>query len=332
MFNYQKISQNLLSDLPERTRDVLERRFGLKGEGRETLESIGKSYGITRERIRQIEEDGLKRVKQKEKEILFPVYKYFAEKLKKFGNLKREDLLLAELAPKSKNPVFFLLTLGDDFERFLENERFYTFWASDRNSFELAQKTIDSTLEKLKQKKQPLRLKDFPLAKKIGSKALQSFLEISKEIMQNPEGLYGLKDWPEINPRNVQDKAYIVFKKEKKPLHFTEIASLISKLSFEGSSQKVLYRTVHNGLIKDPRFVLVGRGLYALREWGYEPGVVKDLIFKILKESKKPLEKEKIIQKVLKQRMVKPNTILLNLQDHKYFIKDSKDRYTIKEA
>lgn len=330
MLNYQKIVQNLIKDLPSRTKDVLERRFGLKKEARETLESIGQSYGITRERVRQIEEDGLKRIKEKEKALL-PVYKYFSRQLKKFGNLKREDLFLENLAPKSKNSAFFLLSLGKDFKRFLENERFYTFWTTDSNLVQAAKKFIDFAFRLLNQKKQPLKLKDFSPSQKVGSQTLQSFLEISKEICQNFEGLYGLKDWPEINPRNVQDKAYIVFKKEKKPLHFTEVASLISQLPFKGS-QPVLCRTIHNGLIKDERFVLVGRGLYALREWGYTPGVVKDLILKILKESKKPLSKEEIVEKVLKQRMVKTNTVLLNLQDKKYFVKDSKERYQIREA
>jgi hypothetical protein len=69
-----------------------------------------------------------------------------------------------------------------------------------------------------------------------------------------------------------------------------------------------------------------------LKEWGYTPGIVKEVISKTLKESAKPLSKKEIIGKVLLQRQVKRNTILLNLQDKNYFLKDSKDRYTIKEA
>jgi len=332
MFDYQKICQNLFKDLSPRTKNVLERRFGLAGQKRETLESIGKSHGITRERVRQIQEDGFKKIREKETKILLPIYKNFSEKLKKFGDLKKEDILLEDLGGQNlKNQAFFLLTLGDKFERFLENEKYYTFWTSNSDSFNLAKKVIDSFLEKLQRTKQPLKLQDFSPPQTGNSSALKSFLEISKEIMINSEGLYGLKDWPEINPKNVQDKAYIVFKKEKTPLHFTKVATLVSQLP-SPSPQKVFQRTVHNSLIKDPRFVLVGRGLYALREWGYTPGVIKELIFKILKESKKPLTKEKIIEKVLEQRIVKSNTILLNLQDKKCFLRDFKGRYKIKEA
>ena len=52
----------------------------------------------------------------------------------------------------------------------------------------------------------------------------------------------------------------------------------------------------------------------------------------VLSDSKTPLTKEEILQKVSQQRMVKENTILLNLNNKKYFAKDSGGRYNIKEA
>jgi len=110
----------------------------------------------------------------------------------------------------------------------------------------------------------------------------------------------------------------LVFKKVGNPLHFREVTNLIENAHLQ---------TVHNEIIKDSRFVLVGRGIYALSEWGYYPGQVKEVILKILKESEKPLKKEEILEKVLSQRLVKENTILLNLSDKKYFLKDSLGRY-----
>jgi len=132
-----------------------------------------------------------------------------------------------------------------------------------------------------------------------------------------------LKNWPEINPRGVKDNAYLVLLKTKKPLHFTQITKLINK---------ALPQTVHNELIKDPRFVLVGRGIYGLRDWGYEPGLVKDVIFKVLKTSRAPLAKQQILAHVLKQRFVKENTILLNLSNRKYFSKNLQGKYQIRET
>mgnify|MGYP001766916859 CR=1 FL=1 len=160
------------------------------------------------------------------------------------------------------------------------------------------------------------------LPKGMTKEAFFSALEISKDIIRNQEGV-GLKDWPEINPQSIKDKAYLVLRKQQKPLHFREVASLI---------ESALAQTVHNELIKDQRFVLVGRGTYALKEWGYFPGPVKDVIFKLMKDEQRPMTKENLLQKVLKQRFVKENTILLNLKDKRHFLKTSDGCYTIKEA
>lgn len=325
-FNYQKICNYFLKDLPARTKDVISRRFGLTplGAEMETLESIGESYGITRERVRQIEEDGLSILKSKIKNYE-KILKYFAEEIKRRGGLWREDLLLAKLGGKSfQNQTFFLLTLGGQFCRFSETKDFYPSWATDPKSLKKAQDAIQFFYNKLEKIKHPISLKEYASSGNPISHDLFSYLEISKKIQTTPEGLYGLKDWPEVNPRGVKDKAYLVFKKESKPLRFNEVANLIPG--------KALAQTVHNELIKDPRFVLVGRGLYALREWGYEEGVVKDIIMKTLKEAKEPLAKDAILEKVLKQRMVKESTVLLNLGNKRYFQKTPEGNYIVKEA
>ena len=186
-----------------------------------------------------------------------------------------------------------------------------------------AKKIINSLSEKLKKIKKPLSVKEVNNLFSLNKNFLTSCLEISKKIQKNQQGVWGLLNWPEINPRGVKDRALLVFKKENKPLHFKEVASLIPK---------ALPQTVHNELIKDSRFVLVGRGVYALREWGYEKGFVRDVIFKTLKEAGKPLSKSEILEKVLKQRLVKENTVLLNLTDKKYFAKTVGNFYTIREA
>lgn len=332
MFNYQKICQQLLRDLPKKQKEVILRRFALTSYQnlvgqikRESLESIGKSFGITRERVRQIEEDALRKIKPKIAQ--YPkVFQYFRKTLKRWGGLKKEEALLAELGGKRYQPqVYFLLAISEEFERFGQgrNEDFYPFWATDRNSLNLAKKIINILLAKLKEIGKPLSLEE--LSSFISSEKLRPFLisyvEVSKKIFSNSEKLYGLKDWPEINPRGVKDKAYLTFKKLGKPLHFSEVAN-----SIEGA----LSQTVHNELIKDPRFVLVGRGIYALKEWGYLPGQVKDVISQILKKEG-PLTQREILERVLKQRLVKENTILLNLNNRKYFLRDSEGKYRVKE-
>lgn len=323
-FDYPKICQDLLSNLAPRQSEVILRRFGLSTfPSRETLESIGKSYGITRERVRQIEKAGISRLKPK-LEKYQKVFQYFKAQLKKTGNLRREDILLEELGNKKwKAHVYFLLTLGEDFERFGETDYFYSLWTTNPSFLNLAKKVIDSFYNQLIQINRPLSLEEFELPAGLPQRWLSFYLEISKKIQKNSDGFYGLKDWPEINPKGVKDKAYLVFKKVKKPLHFREVANLI-----EGA----LAQTVHNELIRDSRFILIGRGIYGLSEWGYYPGEVKDVILRVIKEAGKPLTKEEILEKVKEQRLVKETTILLNLSNKKHFLRNSQGKYWVREV
>lgn len=315
--NYQKICAGLLKGLPSRQKEVILRRFGLQNlkSQRETLDAIGKSQSVTRERVRQIEKEGLLKLKNKKQQPreLKTIFQNFSNYFKKQGGIKKEDLLLEDLGSKQKNQVFFLLNLDDQFKRFSETEDFHSFWESQPNTFKKANELVNIFFNQLEEtKKLSFAPKNY----------LSSYLEISKKIQKTENGLFGLKNWPEVNPRGVKDKAYIIFKKEQKPLHFTKVASLIGK--------NALSQTVHNELIKDARFVLVGRGLYALQEWGYTTGVVKDVIMKVLNDSQKPLSKEDIVTEVLKQRFVKENTVFLNLSDKNYFSKNENGFYSLK--
>lgn len=323
-FDYRKICQNLLKDLPERQKEVISRRFGLESGERETLESIGRDFNITRERVRQIENDGFSRLKSKLASFQ-DVFEHFTGQLKNTGELKKEEALLSQLGKEGEQPqISFLLTLGEPFQRVSETKEFHPFWTINPDSGQTAQKVVNSFYQKLEKVKHPINLAEYKSFSSVSPEVLESFLEISKLIQRNQEGFFGLRDWPEINPRNIKDRAYLVFKKESKPLHFREAAKLIGP--------GALAQTVHNELIRDPRFVLVGRGIYALKEWGYQAGDVKDVILKVLREAKRPLSKKDILSKVLKQRLVKESTILLNLGNKKYFLKTPEGKYTFQKS
>jgi hypothetical protein len=334
MFDYQKISSDLINGLPDRTKDVIQRRFGLNKNSdisvnsvkikRESLEAIGKDYGITRERVRQIESDGIKKIKKKLAKHE-NVYNAFNEKINEFGGFKREDIFLTSLGDeKNLNHVFFLLSIGNSFSRFSENNDFHSFWSKNPSYFNDVKKIVSCFHENLNRERKPIELQTCDnLVSFANNNATISSLEISKHIHQNQEGFLGLKNWPEINPRGIKDKAYLVLKKEEKPLHFTSVAQLMG--------DSVLPQTVHNELIKDPRFVLIGRGIYALKEWGYEPGEVKDVITRIIKKAGKSLSKKDIVSRVMEQRMVKENTISQNLSNRKHFSRDSEGKYFINE-
>lgn len=321
--DYQKICSDLIFNLSKREKEVILRRFGLGEREKETLQSIGDDFGICRERVRQIQEAAFKKIKSKLKNYQ-KIFQLFFKYFKKFGDLRKEDTLLAELGKeKWKNEVYFLLSLDKRFQRFNQTRDLYSLWMINSDSFSKAKKIIQTLYQKFQKDGNLLRLEELKSQFSVKKEVLISYLEISKKIQKNEEGLYGLRDWPEINPRGIKDKAYLVFKKLKKPLHFSEVASLI-----EGAN----LQTVHNELIRDPRFVLVGRGTYALSEWGYYPGQVKDVILTILKEEGKPLTKEEVLEKVKKQRIVKANTVFLNLSNKEYFQRDSQGRYRPKTA
>jgi hypothetical protein len=316
---YKKICKDLLSGLKEREREVILRRFGLEGREKETLQSIGNSFGITRERVRQVEDAALKKIRskiEKHRRIFDEFLNYF----KKFGDLRKEERLLEELGGNEKNELVFLLSLDRRFLRFNQNKEFYSLWTINLNSLEKVKNLIFSICKKFEREKKLMDLNEISSEFKIKEKLLEGFLEISKRIQKNKRGLYGLREWPEINPRGIRDKAYLVFKELKRPLHFTEVAKMI-----EGANLK----SVHNELIKDERFVLIGRGIYALKEWGYFPGEVKDVIFKFLKDEG-PLTKEEILERIKKQRIVKESTVLINLA--RYFERDENGKYRIKTA
>jgi len=341
--NFAKICQDFLKDLSARHKEIILRRFGFKSGRRETLESIGMNYGITRERVRQIERDSFVKMKpkiQKYEKVFTSLVNHF----KKHGELKREDILLLQLTgPRFHPHLNFLLSLHSRFSRFPDSKEFYPLWTINNNSLKLAQQVNNFLISKFKEKGTPLPFsKVFELCKKnplvikksLNSPAILSFIEASKGIEQGMNSLFGLKGWPEINPKGVKDKAFLVLKIEKKPVHFNAIASLISKLPLQKKPEEkkeVISQTVHNELIKDPRFVLVGRGMYALSEWGYEPGVVKDIIVRLLKEKEKSMTRGEIIEKTLQQRFVKESTIIFNLQDKGYFLKNSDGKYTLRK-
>jgi hypothetical protein len=334
----QKVEKALLFLTNPRVREVIERRFGLKTGETETLESIGKNYGITRERVRQIEDNGLKILKsEKVSSLLSPVFESLCSFFSEHGNLVGEDYLynsfINDNEPSAlRGHLYLVLTLGEPFRRVLNDDRFHPYWTTDLSAREKAEKIVNFLISEFNKRNSVLDENDVLnlLSEKhadVPQKMLCVVLDISKEINKNNFNELGLNHWSEISPQGVKDRAYLVLKKEGKPLHFTEITELINSLGL--SNRPAYTQTVHNELIKDPRFVLTGRGTYALSNWGYQPGTVEEVIERILRESNKPMAREEILKAVLSQRQVKPTTILLNLQRSPKTKKLADGKYTL---
>ncbi len=329
-------SSEILSAIPNpRVREVIARRFGLGGKPRETLEAIGQdaSYKITRERVRQIEESGLKVLSQpKLISSLKLTFEFLQDYLSEHGGLRREDKIFADLAQYGDSgSVLLFLTLGSQFHRVGQTEKFHPVWAINKNNVKRSAKVVDHLIKHFNSKNAVANQGELvQLARKresgLTEAALISYVDASKSIDQNHFGHFGLSHWSLIKPKGVKDKAYMIFQKENKPIHFSEVTQLINQEAFGGRTAYI--QTVHNELIKDPRFVLVGRGVYALREWGYQPGTVVELISSTLKQNGS-LSKDQIVEEIMKQRLVKENTILINLQNRKLFKRDQEGKYSL---
>jgi len=338
-FKPKNVTKKLLSVLPDRARDVLEKRYGLGADAEtHTLESIGKVYGITRERVRQIENYGIQTIQKSEAYTEFEaVFQELKDAVHALGGVVSEQDLFSELTKDSslQNHLYFMLVVGNAFERIRENDSFNCRWCIEKKLSETVEKAIQNVMKTIDEDDlvseedmlARLRAELAELEERYHDEAiLKRWLSMSKLIDRNPLGEWGHAASPNVNAKGIRDYAYLAVKRHGSPMHFKEVAEAIKSL-FE---KKAHVATTHNELIKDQRFVLVGRGLYALAEWGYSAGVVKDVLRQIL-ITHGPLTRDEIIDKVRKERYVKDNTIVVNLQDTALFKKLPDGHYLIVE-
>ena len=334
----------ILKELPDRQREILIGRFGLKSADAETetLEELGGRYGITRERVRQIEAAALKNLSQKIKgHQVFDAFLTSVKKhLKSAGGVLSENnlvkLVSVAFPDANKNQMKLVSEVSGEFGFHLDDKNFLPFYFADEAGVKLASGFVSQWVSFVKSRRGEIlsgqyeeNLKDFSKGKNVPFSYASNFLAVSKKISSNPYGEVGLVEWPEIVPKTIRDRIYLVLNKNKKPLHFTEIAKTINETKFD--KKVALASTVHNELIKDNRFVLVGRGLYGLREHGYEPGTAKEVIHKILKKHG-PLKPKQVIEAVNKERFFKYNTILVNLQNKNLFERLVDGSYRVRQS
>lgn len=339
-FKPKQTSKKLLSVLADRAREVIIKRYGLgKDTNKMTLDSIGRIYGITRERVRQIENYALNNIRKSD------VYKSektsfseLEELLHSLGGIVVEEDFLGHMAKdiSIQNHIHFILVVSDTFKKRKDDAEFKHRWHVNE---ELAKQVEDSLRKLYSSLSDNDLLPESEIINKFlehlesvsekykNQEIVKRWLSLSKNIGKNTIGEWGVAHSPNIKTKGMRDYAFLVIRKHGSPIHFKEVAKQITKVF----KKKAHVATTHNELIKDKRFVLVGRGLYALREWGYMSGVVKDVI-KSLIEKNGPLTKEDIIDKVLKERYVKENTIMVNLQNQKHFKRTKDGKYDVIES
>lgn len=331
-----KVFSDLISNLSPRSQEIMRRRYGFYGENEKTLESIGKKFQVTRERIRQIIRDGVKKIKEKSNSNAVAETKKKIEFTlsKNNGIIRKKDLITALAGDdfNEKKSLIFFLDCFDFFSTKGEDDNIEESIAEKNFDIEKFKIIENKTKEILEKENKVLSEDDLfeALSKEIKDLDVRKFfnyLSVSREIKRNPFGKWGISKWSDINPKITWQKSLAILREFKKPMHFTEIASQIDKY-FPGK-KKAHPQTVHNELIKNKEFVLVGRGAYALGEWGYKRGTVKDVLKQILEKNNFPMKREAILDEILKLRRVKKSTVMINLNN--FFVKIDKDKYTVKK-
>lgn len=320
----------------EREREIISRRFGLY-DRKETLEQIGDLLGITRERVRQLEKAILIRLKingEEGDEAIGGVEKVLVRHLSEMGNTARLTNLARAINPEADerfiSKVGFMAELSSRLTILNENDTYYQGVAlKDSFADDKALKTaVDNIAKTIKAHGVALDGEAlFGLVSGYNKPSeVISVASLSKKLAEL-RGMWGLVKWPSVNPKNIRDKIYVILKDGEKPMHFSEIAKSIKNSDFK--RKNVTTQAIHNELIKDRRFVLIGRGIYALKEWGYKRGTVSEVIADILQKADGPMHRDEIVKQVLRSRQVRETTILLNLQSRPEFKRVAKATYTL---
>ena len=321
----------------EREREIISRRFGLY-DRRETLEQIGELLGITRERVRQLEKSILAKMTKQGYDL--PLVKDIEAALLAHlhlegGAARVKELIshfIKEPARDDHNHITFLGTLAPNITVLSENDDFHQGIADAKLHGEKdIKEKVTKALKTIKKHGEPLTVADLhkQLSEHEKPEHARAIANLSKHITHLKD-MWGFIKWPLVNPKNIRDKIYVILAEKGDPMHFNELAKAIRDSDFK--RKDVTTQAIHNELIKDKRFILIGRGIYALKEWGYKKGTVSDVIAEVLRKNGEPMHRDEIVKAVLKRRIVKDTTILLNLQGKPQFKRVAKATYALDEA
>ena len=320
----------------DREKEIITRRFGLNGN-KETLEQIGEMLSITRERVRQLEKAILIRLRISAEENQIPelaaAEKLIIRNLTEMGRVAKisdlaDKIYGSDSAASDKTGIYFIATFAKSLTVVEENDKYNAaVGIADYGDDKTIRAKVDEIVKTIKENKKPMTLDE--LDNKLDYEHpdhIKAIASISK-LLASLNGLWGLAKWPSVNPKNIRDKIFVILETRKEPMNFSEIAKEIADSNFK--RKNVTVQAIHNELIKDPRFVLIGRGIYALSSWGYKKGTISEIIVSIIEKAGEPITREEIVKQVLKVRKVKETTVLLNLQNKKLFKKVDKNLYTL---
>ena len=320
----------------DRERQIITRRYGLY-ERKETLEQIGELLGITRERVRQLEKSVMARLRAAAEQGTVPhiedIQARILTELNRAGGIapisELATHLVADANRDEQSRLAFLARLCPELIVLDEDNDFHlciavTALHADEKQLK---KLIARLIDVIKKGGEARPIDTIAAEAGLHDHHHARALAHASKHLANLNGNWGLVKWPMVNPKNIRDKIYVILSQNARHMHFNDIAEAIKKSEFK--RKDVTTQAIHNELIKDDRFVLIGRGIYALKEWGYRRGTVSDIITEVLRAEGSPLHRDEIVKRVLKTRYVKETTILLNLQGKSQFKRVAKATYAL---
>lgn len=335
---------DILKNLTQKEQDVISRRIGLNCQ-HETLQSIGNTYRITRERVRQIEDVGIKKIGRVVKGTYLEKIQTLGEQLlRAHGGLLSRDKLVSAIVreiniaePLNRGILEVVLQADFNIQKSKPQLGVDVHFYLPEIGKKLIQEVHKEALKILAKRGdimehhalyEMVKANLFATYGKIETILISGILEVFHDVVRGEEKFIGLEKWKILNPSTLKDKAIYIMKKEKRPFHFMELTNAIS----EHFREPVKVPTIHNELIRNEEFVLIGRGIYVLKEWGYKSGTVMSVIMEILEKSGGPMSTDGIISSVLKVRQVKPSTIYMNLQNKKYIERVGRNLYQLRAS
>ncbi|MEM5782577.1 MAG: sigma factor-like helix-turn-helix DNA-binding protein [Candidatus Aenigmatarchaeota archaeon] len=340
-----KTYEDLFSDLEDKDAFIIKKKFGIENETEETFASIGRNLNLTRERVRQLYNKIIQKLKSKLtktrdfNKVLIIVKENFGKL-----HIKREKYIIEKLSinyslnEEEKKIAKLIISILPEYYYHKETNLFYSF-ISHEKFFKKTLKILEKINIDLKRNKKIWNRDEF--LKSFSSYIKESFninpdiddifefAKILKTLGKNPLDELGYIKHKRITPSSLEDKIYLVFKLERRPLHFTEIYKKLKEISeieddllHEKWKKNYTPQTILTVIKKDKKFVWYGRGTYALREDGYKDGKIIDLMKEIVKKNN-GIKEEKLFEIIQKHKKVSPNTFKLYITKFFNKIRDS---------
>ena len=131
--NLTTLTESLLKELSSRDQTIIKKRFGLFDKKPMTFNAIGQEFKVTRERIRQIQEECLKDIRTQKMPTIYKDFINNAKKVLKQNGGVLEDITFANALKEiygretSSGVINFLLSLNENFYFFSGNNFFKPF-------------------------------------------------------------------------------------------------------------------------------------------------------------------------------------------------------------